>query len=154
VPLVRRPILLIQSPLRQVKPSADRSSLPDRHRHWPPTQLHSHRHRRPHHRLVMLGCLSRIGPPPLSQIHVAAVLIWLPPPRSGRSCADPPPPKPQSAASTTTMSCYLSACRVSGCGPVLGSLHKAFNLVLLLCTLQIATTMLMVNSSSTLPPPQ
>jgi hypothetical protein len=41
--LVRQPILLIQPPLHRVKPSVDRSSPSDHHRHWPPTQLHSHR---------------------------------------------------------------------------------------------------------------
>jgi hypothetical protein len=106
VPLVRQPILLIQSPLRRVKPLADRSSSSNRHRHWPPTQLHSHCHRRPCRRRVVLGCLSRIGRPPLRQIHAAAVLIRLRPPdlaatpitptlyRSGRTYVDPPPPEP------------------------------------------------------------
>jgi hypothetical protein len=71
VPLVRRPILLIQPPLRRVKPSADRSSPSDRHQYWPPTQLHSHRRRCPRHHRVMLGRLSRISRPPLRQIHAA-----------------------------------------------------------------------------------
>jgi hypothetical protein len=71
VPLVRWPILLIQPPLRQVKPSTDRSSLSDHHRHWPPTQLHSHCRRRPRRHCVMLGRLSRIGRPPLRQIQAA-----------------------------------------------------------------------------------
>jgi hypothetical protein len=39
---------LIQPSLRRVKPSADQSSPSDRHRHWPPTQLHSHHRQRPH----------------------------------------------------------------------------------------------------------
>jgi hypothetical protein len=77
--LVRRSILLIQSLLRRVKPSADRSSWSNRHRHWPPTQLHSHRHRRPRRRRVVLGRLSHIGLPPLRQIHIAAMLIRLSP---------------------------------------------------------------------------
>jgi hypothetical protein len=80
VPLVRWPILLIQPLLRRVKSSADQSSPSDRHRHWPPTQLHSHRCRRPHRRRVVLGRLSCIGRPPLRQIHAAALLIRLPPP--------------------------------------------------------------------------
>jgi hypothetical protein len=115
-PLVRRPILLIQPPLHRVKPSADRSSPSDRHRHWPPTQLHSHRRRCPRRRRVVLGCLSCIGRPPLRQIHAAVVLIRLslpdpaaatitpPPHRSGHSYVDPPPTEPQSIASTTTAS--------------------------------------------------
>jgi hypothetical protein len=77
-PLVRRSILLIQPPLRRVKPSADRSSPSDRHRHWPLTQLHSHRRRRPRRRRIVLGHISRIDRPPLRQIHAAAVLIRLP----------------------------------------------------------------------------
>jgi hypothetical protein len=85
-PLVRRPILLIQPLLRRVKPSADRSSPSDRHRHWRPTQLHSHRHRRPRRRCVVLGRLSHIGRLPLCQIHAATVLIR------------PPLPDPAAAA--------------------------------------------------------
>jgi hypothetical protein len=98
-PLVRRPILLIQSPLHRVKPSADQSSPSDRHRHWPPTQLHSHHHRRPRHRRVVLGCLSRIGQPPLRQIHAAAPIT------------PPPPPKLQSIASTTATSLLFERMR-------------------------------------------
>jgi hypothetical protein len=85
-PLVRRPILLIQPPLHRVKPSADRSSPSDRHRHWPPTQLHSHRRC-----LVVLGCLSLISRPPLRQIHVVALLIRLPPPDPAAAPITPPP---------------------------------------------------------------
>jgi hypothetical protein len=70
-PLVRRSILLIQPLLRQVKSSAARSSPSDHHQHWPPTQLHSYRRRRPRRRHVMLGRLFRIGRPPLRQIHAA-----------------------------------------------------------------------------------
>jgi hypothetical protein len=122
-PLVRRPILLIQPPLRRVKPSADRSSPSDRHWHWPPTQLHSHRRQRPCRHRVVLRHLSRIGRPPQHQIHAATVLIQLPPPdpavapitppphRSGRSCADPPPPKPQAAASITATSLLFERMR-------------------------------------------
>jgi hypothetical protein len=102
MPLVRWPILLIQSPLHRVKSSADRSSPSNHHRHWPPTQLHSHHRRHPRRHRVMLGCLSRIGRPRLRQIHAATLLIRLPPPHwSGHSYADPPPPEMQSAASTT-----------------------------------------------------
>jgi hypothetical protein len=79
-PQFRWPILLIQPPLRRVKPLVDQSSLSDRHWHWPPTQLHSHRHRCPHHHCVVLECVSCIGRPPLHQIHAAAVLLRLPPP--------------------------------------------------------------------------
>jgi hypothetical protein len=85
-PLVRRSILLIQPPLRRVKPSADRSSPSDHHRHWPPTQLHSHRRR-----CVVLGRLSRIGRPPLRQIHAAALLIRLLPPDPAAAPITPPP---------------------------------------------------------------
>jgi hypothetical protein len=102
-PLVRRPILLIQSLLRRVKQSADRSSPSDRHRHWPPTQLHSHRRRRPRRHRVVLGRLSRIGRPPLCQIHAAAVLIRLLPP-------DPlaAPITPQLRRSATTGAAFHS----------------------------------------------
>jgi hypothetical protein len=122
-PLVRRPILLIEPPLYRVKPSADRSSLSDRHRHWPPTQLHSHHRRRPHRHRVVLGRLSRIGRLPLHQIHTVVVpirlplpdppaaLITPPPHRSGRSCADLPPPQPQSIPSTTAMSLLFERMR-------------------------------------------
>jgi hypothetical protein len=58
-PLVRRLILFIQPPFRRVKPSADRSSPSYHHRQWPPTQLHSHCHRRPCRRHVLI-----LLPPP------------------------------------------------------------------------------------------
>jgi hypothetical protein len=129
---------LIQPPLCRVKPSADRSSPSDRHRHWPPTQLHSHRRRRPRHHRVVLGRLSRIGRPPLRQIHATVVLIRLSPPRSHRCRTDQataalirhrrsrsPQHRPQRCR------CCMSACGISGCEPVIGSLREAFNLLLL-----------------------
>jgi hypothetical protein len=86
-PLVRRPILLIQPPLHRVKPSADRSSPSDRHRHWPPTQLHSHHRRRSRRHHIMLGCLSYIRQLPLRQIHFTDA-------RSGRRHPIRQPPDP------------------------------------------------------------
>jgi hypothetical protein len=95
-----RPILLIQPPLHRVKPSVDQNSLSDHHRHWPPTQLHSHRHRCPRHHRIILGSLSHIGRPPLCQIHTATILIRLPPPdpAATRSTCRPIRPVPDPPA--------------------------------------------------------
>jgi hypothetical protein len=82
--------------------------------------------------------------------HTAVVLIWLPPPRSsrrpnhtvaapirlplhrsGRSRIDQPSLDLQSATSTTMRRGCSSACGISACGLVLGSLREAFNILLL-----------------------